>query len=410
MRNLEDIYPLSPMQQGMLFHSLYEPESHPYFEQSSWCIRGALDVPALREAWQRVVDRHPALRTAFMLEGTDEPLQVVYRSVEVPFAVLDRRDTGDAEAELARFLVADRERGFDLASAPLMRLTLIRFADDVAYLVWSHHHLLFDGWSQPLIFRDFYAWYEGLRRGTEVVLPPSLPYREYIAWLQRQDPHAAEAFWRETLAGFAGPTHLRVKDGAARATGTGSAPAAEASDADPVIRRKASLSPDLSAALEALAHTHHLTLNTIVQGAWGLLLSRYSGEDDVVFGATVSGRPAELPAAESLVGLCINTLPVRVRVDPVQPVRAWLADLQAQQARAPIRVCVAGEDPGLERRAAGSTPLRDPVGLRELPADRRRAPILGRAGDRGVAGFHAHELSPDAGGDARPAGGGGDRI
>ncbi|RMF35672.1 MAG: non-ribosomal peptide synthetase, partial [Chloroflexi bacterium] len=283
-RNIEDIYPLSPMQQGMLFHSLYAPETGVYFEQSSWTLRGPLDVPAFERAWQQVMDRHPVLRTAFLWEGLEEPLQVVYRRVDLPLEKLDWRGLPEAEQaeRLAAFLQADRERGFNLAEPPLIRLTLIRTAEEAYQFVWSHHHSLMDGWSQPILVREVFTLYEALRRGQIISLPPARPYRDYIAWLQAQDRAKAEAFWREMLAGFTAPTPLTVDVPPARSR--------PAEGQDDYAMQRILLPAETRAALDALARKHQLTLNTLVQGAWALLLSRYSGEDDVVFGATVSGR------------------------------------------------------------------------------------------------------------------------
>ncbi|MFZ5918978.1 MAG: amino acid adenylation domain-containing protein [Chloroflexota bacterium] len=322
-RNVEDIYPLSPMQQGMLFHTLYAPESSVYFEQSGWTLRGDLDVSAFRQAWQQVLDHHPALRTAFVWEGLDEPLQVVHRRLALPFEVLDWRELPQAEQQVRfeAFLQTDRERAFELAAAPLMRLTLIRVADGAYRFVWSHHHLLFDGWSQPIIFQGVFLAYEAFRRGQKLLLPPERPYRDYIAWLQRQDAAQMEAFWRHYLDAFAAPTPLTV-DGDYSAAADG---------VDYAVLR-AMLPAETAEALRFLGRQHGLTLNTLMQGVWALLLNRYSGESDVLFGATVAGRPAELPGAETMVGLFINTLPVRAQVSPRATSLDWLRDLQAQQA------------------------------------------------------------------------------
>jgi len=320
VRNIEDIYPLSPMQQGMLFESLLAPESGVYVELSKVTLRGSLDVDAFRRAWQAVLDRHSILRSAFIAEDIDEPLQVVYRGLELPFRYEDWRDVpaSERDARLDRLVADERTRGFDLADAPLMRVTLLRTADDTHTLIWSHHHILLDGWSQPQLLHEVMALYEGYRQGREVRLDPPKPYRDYIAWLKKQDMAAAEAYWRRVLAGFTAPTPLAIE-------GLGVA------EGDPAYgEMEIHLPRETTAALQALAAKQHVTMSTIAQGAWALLLSRYSGEDDVVFGLTVSGRPADLPGAESMVGLFINTLPVRVRVNPEAVVVDWLKELQAQ--------------------------------------------------------------------------------
>ncbi len=324
MKNVEDFYPLSPMQQGMLFHSLYAPDSGVYIGQLGCTLRGDLDVAAFERAWQRLVERHPILRTAFLSGDLKEPVQVVHRRVAVP---LDRQDWRDRPpdvqaARLDALLLEDQHRGFSLTAPPLLRLTLLQTADDAYHFVWTYHHLLFDGWSLPLLLQEVFALYEAFQQGRELTLPPLRPFRQYIGWLKKQSMAEAEAFWRRTLAGFSAPTPLVVDR----------VPDQEADASAPYLELGTFVSAEATATLQALARQHRLTLNTLVQGAWALLLSRYSGEEDVLFGATVSGRPADLPGAERMIGLFINTLPVRVRVAPDARVLGWLADLQAQQA------------------------------------------------------------------------------
>jgi amino acid adenylation domain-containing protein len=324
--NIEDIYPLSPMQQGILFHTLYAPASGVYCEQWNCTLHGHLQVAALQHAWQRVVERHPVLRTAFHWENRAEPFQVVYRRVEVPWQQYDWRNlsTGEQGQRLEAFLAADREQGFALSIAPLIRLTLIQMVEDVYQFVWTHHHLLLDGWSVPLLLKKVFQFYDAFCAGQELHLEMCRPYGDYIAWLQRQDLSQAEAFWRQTLQGFTTPTSLLVGRVASIAANQ------EASYAEQQKR----LSATLTETLQALARRHHLSVNTLVQGAWAVLLSRYSGEEDVVFGAVVSGRLAALVGVESMVGLFMNTLPVRVRVSPEASLLPWLQALQAQQVEA----------------------------------------------------------------------------
>ena len=323
MKDVEDFYPLSPMQQGMLFHSRYAPDSGVYVEQVSCTLRGDLDAGAFERAWQQVVDRHSVLRTAFVGEAWKEPVQVVRRQVDLPFLHQDWRKFPPAEqaARLGSFVQEDRRKGFDLEQAPLMRLALMRTAEDVHRFVWTHHHILLDGWSIPILLQEVFAFYDACSRGQDLRLEPRRPYRDYIVWLKQQDLAQAETFWRRILAGFTSPTDL-VVDRPVESVMDGKGRTAE---------REARLSKDATAALQSLARRHQLTLNTLVQGAWALLLSRYSGDEDVVFGATVSGRPADLPGSEFMIGLFINTLPVRVRVERDAPVVSWLRELQAQQ-------------------------------------------------------------------------------
>ena len=208
--NIEDIYKLSPMQQGMLFHTLYAPESGVYREQTSCSLKGNLNVSAFQQAWGQVVQRHPILRTAFYWEELSEPLQVVQRQVELSWEQRDWRGLSSLEQQgrLEAFLEADRARGFDLGQAPLMRCALLREAEDAYRFVLGFHHLLFDGWSLSLLLKEVLAFYEAYCRGRELRLESPRPYRDYIVWLQQQDLAQAEGFWREALRGMTAPTPL----------------------------------------------------------------------------------------------------------------------------------------------------------------------------------------------------------
>lgn len=319
---IQDAYPLSPMQQGMLFHSLYEPTSGVYVNQLSCDLRGVVDITAFIQAWQQVIDRHTVLRTAFVWDTLEKPLQIVGRQVTLPWQLDDWRSLSDAEQQqrLQAWLHADRQQGFDLAKAPLMRLTLIQLDAATYRMIWSHHHLLLDGWSVALIFKEVLACYQALCQAQPLNLPAPQPYRDYIAWLQRQDQSQAEAFWRSHLQGFVEPTPLMGTEIQPPGTTTGRRE-----------RVEMTLSPTLSAALRSLTQQHRLTLNTVMQGAWALLLSYYSRQDDVVFGSTTAGRPLELANVDTRVGLFINTLPTRIRFSPDAALLPWLQQIQVQQ-------------------------------------------------------------------------------
>ncbi|MBW4457214.1 MAG: amino acid adenylation domain-containing protein [Nostoc indistinguendum CM1-VF10] len=322
-KNIESIYPLSPMQQGMLFHTLYAPDSGVYFEQLSCTLYGNLNVPAFERAWQRVVERHPVLRTLFIWEHRKQPLQIVRKWVNLPWVQHDWRGLSPVEQQerLEAFLQTDREQGFKLDQAPLMRCTLIKVREDTYHFVWSRHHILLDGWCLPIILKEVLAFYEGFNRSQDLYIERPRPYRDYIAWLQQQDLSQAEAFWRQALQGFTAPTPLVVDRVVSNLS----------NQKQTYDRQHLQLSANVTAALQSLAQQHHLTLNTLVQGAWALLLSRYSGQEDVVFGVTVSGRPATIAGVESMVGLFINTLPVRVQVPREASLLPWLKQIQNQQ-------------------------------------------------------------------------------
>ncbi|MFH8336566.1 non-ribosomal peptide synthase/polyketide synthase [Streptomyces sp. AM6-12] len=318
-RDVADIYPLTPMQAGMLFHSLLDPAGRTYVNQVQLVLNGVTDPRTLAEAWQQTADANPVLRTHLVWQETPQPLQVVRHRATVPVTHHDW--SGRTADDLDRLLAEDRERGIDLGAAPLMRLTLIRLAPDRVRLVWTFHHVLLDGWSAAQVFDEVCERYAALTSGRRPQLPGRRPFADYLRWLAGQDTERAERHWRTTLAGFQAPTELPRDRRPAEAH--------RASSCDTV---RMTLAPDVSARLRETAQHAGLTLNTVLQGAWALLLSRYGGGTDVVFGTTVSGRPAELPGVTSMVGLFINTLPTRARVDGERPLLEWLRELQAAQS------------------------------------------------------------------------------
>jgi amino acid adenylation domain-containing protein/non-ribosomal peptide synthase protein (TIGR01720 family) len=324
-RHVGDLYPLSPMQEGLLFHCLYAPEANIYFLQASCRMAAALDVMAFLRAWQTVVDRHAILRTSFLWEGLSQPLQVVNENVNLEWTEEDWSELSQVEqaARWDELLRQDQTRGFDLSQAPLMRLALVRTGTDGYYFAWSTHHILLDGWSTQFLMQEVFAIYEAYSQGTEVPLRQVRQYRDYIAWLQRQDLRKAEAFWRERLKGFTEPTIIGIDRG-----GRG------ANEAEAYGEQSVSLPEEATSGLESLARSYKITLNTVLQGAWGLLLSRYSGTEDVVFGATSSGRTVGPTDIEKMVGLFINTLPVRIQVTPAESLKTYLKKLQERQTRA----------------------------------------------------------------------------
>lgn len=322
---IEDIYELSPTQQGILFHSLYAPNTGMYVTQLSCTLQGNINPTALEQAWQLAIKRHTILRTAFQWEGLEKPLQVVYRQVSLTLEQHDWRNLPltQQHTKLDSYLQQDRQQSFNLAAAPLMRLALIQLTDDIYQFVWSKHHIISDGWSTALVLKQVLDAYTTLSQQQALPTVHSRPFKNYIAWLQRQESSQAEAYWQQTLKGFTAPTSLRVERQVEELPRQG----------ERYHEQQFQLSSSTTAALQSLARQHQLTLNTIVQGAWAILLSRYSGEADIVFGAAVSGRPAELPGSESMVGLLINTLPVRVQVSGEAALIPWLQQLQAQQAQ-----------------------------------------------------------------------------
>ena len=321
--NIEDIYTLSPLQEGLLFHSLYySTESDTYLQQLRFSIRGELNVSAFEHAWQQVIARHTILRTAFVWDRYEKLFQAVRKQVKLPWQELDCRalDAEEQQRYLATLLEEDRRQGFDLSKAPLLRLTVIRFADESYELFCTLHHLLTDGWSTANLIKELFAFYNAACEGRELILERPRPYRDYIEWLQQQDPVEAELFWRDLLKGFAAPTPL-----------IGEAEPAGQSDREQSIEiQRKWLSRETTAKLQAWARQSGITMNTLVVGTWAILLSRYSNEQDVLFGITVAGRPASLTGVEAMIGPFINTLPLRVQLPPDARLLPWLESLQTR--------------------------------------------------------------------------------
>jgi aryl carrier-like protein len=321
----EGSYPLTPLQEGMLLYSRYFPESGAYIQQLDSLIRGALDVSSLHRAWERLAERHAILRTSFVRTDHGPPRQVEAERVPSPWEVVDWRGVDPAEQErrLLAFLRDDRLRGFDSAAPALSRVHLFLLGHGESRLVWTYHHVLVDGWSLQIVLRDLLALYEAEVTGRAVALAPAVPFRRYTDWLSSQDSSRAEPFWRDVLRGFRRPTPLAIDR-----------PGLSDEADEPWDEQELRLSSEATEALAALGRTRGLTLSTIVHGAWAILLARYAGIDDVVFGTTVSGRSAPIEGVEQLVGPLINTLPVRIRVDGRDPVASWLARAQSSMAAA----------------------------------------------------------------------------
>ncbi|WP_268870506.1 non-ribosomal peptide synthetase [Methylocaldum szegediense] len=317
--DIEDIYPLTPMQEGLLFHSLLNPDSGIYLMQDRYQIESPVDAEAFRQAWQGVVDHHPILRTSFFWESRQRAHQIVHRQVRVPFEYFDWRDLSDEERreQMDRLLAEELHEGFDFSRAPLFRVRLFRFEEARYRFVRSYHHILLDEWCTSEILSHFLANYEALLGGRELPARRTPPFRDYIAWLGRQNGRNAEAFWRRDLDGFSEPTPLSVDRPVAD-------DARAAGEMDEAIDF---LTEDDTRALAALAQRRRVTANTFLQAAWALVLSHYSGRDDVVYGVTVAGRPAELPGVEKILGLFINSLPLRVKVAPDLSVADFLQQL-----------------------------------------------------------------------------------
>jgi amino acid adenylation domain-containing protein len=316
---IADIYPLTGLQQGMLFHSRLAPGTGAYWVQYGLLLDGPVDLGILRQAWELVFARHDVLRTG-VWDQAQVPVAVVSRSVPLPWQVIDLSGlVEDAQQRaVAEYEAADAARGADFTAPSLARVAVLRLAADRYRVLWSYHHLLLDGWSAPAVVGDALDAYRELVAARQPILPHRRPFGDFVVWLSDQDQEAARRYWRERLAGLTAPTPLGVGHTTGE-TGQGTA----------WVR----LPAVTSARLAEFARRHRLTVNTVVQGAWALLTARYAGTDDVVFGVVSSGRSGRLEGIESMVGLLINTTPARIKVDPGETVPQWLAGIQAEQAR-----------------------------------------------------------------------------
>ncbi|NIL78735.1 non-ribosomal peptide synthetase [Rhodococcus sp. B10] len=333
---LIDVWPLSPLQEGLLFHAVFDAEGpDSYIVQSVLTLTGTVDAGRLHDAAQALVDRHENLRVAFR-EQDSGPRQIVLDQLDVGWTETDLR--GAEDAALDRILEQDRVTRFDMAHPPLIRFELIRTSYDGYRLVMTNHHILLDGWSTPLLVQELLTLYAALNG--VVSLPPARSYREYLAWLAEQDRGASQLAWQEALDGVTEPTLVSSSDHIG-----GDSTAGEHSRA---------LGADVTAALHGLARTHGITINTAIQIAWALTLSSLTGRTDVVFGGTVSGRPPALPGVEQMVGLFINTVPVRVQLDPRETLAELMSRVQKEQSQL------------LDHQYVGLSDIHEAAGLPEL--------------------------------------------
>ncbi|NNE45366.1 MAG: amino acid adenylation domain-containing protein [Rhodothermales bacterium] len=345
--NVADIYPLSPLQLGMLFHTLAEPESGVYVSQLVIRLRGPVDSSILSNTWSALAQRHAVLRTAFLWDGLDEPMQVVRERVETPWSEDDwsNLDSEVIRKYLLEFLAADRQKGFDLSRAPLFRLQMIHYGRDSTLLVWSYHHILLDGWSTFILLDDLRALYSEAVEDRRRVLDEPFLFRAYIEHTRSKRSDDSHEFWKNLLGDFSEPTPLGID----RTSPPGSGGSIQASER--VVPSKTARQ------ITEFARTRRVTMSTVVHAAWSLLLGFYSGRRDVVYGFTITDRPAAVPGIEKVVGLCINTLPVRIQITPDLTVRQWILDLQEQL----IEIQGRSETPLFETKRLSAVPGERPL-------------------------------------------------
>ncbi len=342
---VEGIYRLSGLQQGMLFHGLYDDRAGAYTEQFSADLVNA-NLSHLTKSWQQVLNNHSILRSGFYSDVFSVPVQCVYREVILPVEVLDYSNKTAAEqvAAINEYEAADRAKGFDFKSVPLMRISLLKLSDERYRMLWCFHHILFDGWSLPVLMEEFLSTYELLVAGSPLKAQEQDKYEDYIRYIERGDQEAEENHWREYMLGVEQPTLLPfIGTTTERTKGAGS-----------YSTLPLQLDASLTEKIQSYAQQHRLTVNTVMQGVWSLLLHRYTGNKDIVYGVIVSGRPDNLPNIEKRVGMFINTLPLHSAIEEGQKVTDWLQLLQTQQ---------------VSSRQYQYTPLHEIQRWAEVPAD-----------------------------------------
>jgi iturin family lipopeptide synthetase B len=319
--DLEDLYTLTPMQEGMLFHALVDDSSYSYFEQFSYRLQGELDIDLVEKSLNELFKRHDILRSAFVYDDIQRPVQVVLSGRSIDFYyrdISDIQEPGDKENFIKEFKEKDKERGFDLSKDVLMRVSIHRTEQSGYEFTWSFHHILMDGWCVGILNNEFFEIYTAYAANRPYRLPVINPYRTYIQWLDKQDKEASARYWQNYLEAFGEQTHVPK-------TKLIKGPRGYKNQ-----RLSRVLSGENTSRLTRLAARNHATLNTVTQLVWGILLANYNKKEDVVFGAVVSGRPFELAGVESMVGLFINTIPVRIRFQGKMKFHRLLEKLQEE--------------------------------------------------------------------------------
>ena len=319
--NIQNMYTLSPMQEGMYFWSQYDPSSSAYFEQAAYRLSGNLDIGCVQRALNELFRRHDVLRTVFVRKALHRLLQVVQKEREAEFYFEDISSAPDKEGVLKDYRERDRQRGFDLNRDVLMRVAVLKLADAEYEFIWSHHHILMDGWCVGILIGEFFEIYTALLENRQYRLPPVLQYRVYIDWLEKQDKEKSRQYWADYLEGY---------EQAAVVPRLGTVGRGERGYR--LEHLIFSLTGQETARLQSLAASLQATLNHLVQAVWGIVLARYNRRQDVVFGAVVSGRPPEIAGVESMVGLFINTVPVRLRFGDKTTFKELVSSVRQQAA------------------------------------------------------------------------------
>ncbi len=319
-KNIKNIYPLSPMQEGMFFHSLYDSGSPVYFQQMSYAIHGKLDLHVFEQSWNELLRRHDIFRTVFVFKDVPRPLQVVLkeRKIEFNFEELRGMDMDRIEMYLGQYKLSDRKRTFNPGKDVLMRIGLFQTDQDSFVMIWSFHHIIMDGWCIKVVHDEFFGIYTALLAGKKPDLKETVSYSQYIKWLEKQDRDAAAVFW----SGYLSDYEHRVSVGYRRGN-----------PKENILEKvEFGLAEDLTRKAYQYAQKHNITLNTLIQTVWGVLLMKYNDVTDAVFGSVASVRPPVISGIEHAVGLYINTIPVRIRGEETEKFNELLRRVQAEAA------------------------------------------------------------------------------
>ncbi len=318
---IDDLYTLTPMQEGMLFHALYDDSSYSYFEQMSYRLHGELDVEIVKKSLSKLFERHQILRTAFVYEGFERPLQIVLKDRQIDFFYEDISNKmvkpEDKEIYVREFKESDKQRSFDLNKDVLMRVAILKVDGSEYEFTWSFHHILMDGWCIGILYSEFVELYNSYLGNRGHRLPDLLPFSTYIEWLEKQDMEASKNYWHEYLDSYDEVAVVPKMN----ISGTGEEKYNNKEFSFTLDREKAT-------AINSTAGRNNVTSNTVMQVVWGIILGKYNGKKDVVFGSVVSGRPAELEGVESMVGLFINTVPVRIKFEEKTTFKELLQTVQ----------------------------------------------------------------------------------
>ena len=316
---IEDVYPLSPMQEGMLFHALLDSDSGNYFGQTTCVLKGSLNMQAIEQSMNELMSRYDVLRTIFLHEGYERSLQVVLKERKINFTYQDLREaclSGSKEEAIELYQRKDRSMKFNLSKDVLMRLSVLQTAEEEYVMIWSHHHIVMDGWCIGIIVNEFRKIYWKITAGHEISLSPPTRYSQYIEWLEDRQKETSAKYWSQYLESYSSLATI---------------PQRSQTEVLPYLQEfhQIILDKEQTKLLQKISRQYGVTLNTILQCAWAIVLSRYNNVQDVVFGSVVSGRPAEIKGIESMVGLFINTIPVRVKLSPEDTIGVLLRCVQS---------------------------------------------------------------------------------